>query len=159
MVELNLKMINCVLDATAETIETMMDLQIRRYGELIRNPEQDIKPPRITTMIGLMSKQGFVIKIILSSSVSAGVNMSSRFLGEEQKELNMDVVDSIKEIINIIAGAAAGNMSEYGLLLTLPVVLIGNDINMSKMSNELLVTPLFVPDCGRVTLSLSVCTN
>ncbi len=147
--------INHILDSTGETLDTMMDLKLLRYGSLGVKSTTFDGNQEITSIIGLMGKNDFMIRLIMKSPVTVAIRICSEFLGETLEELNMDVIDAMKEIVNIIAGAAAAKMSENNFLLTLPVVLLGSKVSYSGAKSSSVFIPLFVPECGRLKLGLT----
>jgi len=152
---LKVEYVNHFLDCTAETLDTMMDLKLQRYGTITNDASSHNGAQEITSIICLMAQSDFIIRLILKSPVSVAVRISAKFLAEEQTELNMDVIDSMKEIVNIIAGAAAAKMSEHNFSLTLPVVLIGSKVLYSGSASDSLFIPLFIPECGRAKIGLT----
>ena len=71
--------------------------------------------------IGGDSKGGVVVS--LESSVAQ--RLVSRLVGQEVTENNEDVLDTIGELVNIIAGNAKKGLEQYRLVISLPTIVSG----------------------------------
>ncbi len=156
MAQLTRDLVNHVLDSTDETLDTMMDLKLYRCPSPNDLAMSDNQPLFITAIIGLVSKHDFLVRLVLTLPDGVAIRMTASFLGEPQGELNADVIDAMKEVVNIVAGAASAKMPEHLFSLTLPVVLIGQNTTCAGARSDMLSIPLFVPDCGRLRIGLSV---
>lgn len=154
MEQVDVDFFNGCIDATYETFDTMLSVQMVRYKDPADVPVIE-DTFNVFAIIGLTGK--VTSRLVLSCTASVALRLSEKFLMEELDSLNEDVLDSMKELINIIAGAAAGNMQQYQLQLSLPVILLGNeaDIHSAKGGSTVSV-PFFVPECGPIHLEITV---
>lgn len=147
---LTVNLVNQTLDASAETFDTMMGVPLqRRRDPLSFGPDTR----SITSIIGLSGTISF--RYVLTTPASVGIRLTGKFLGAEPDAVNDDVLDALKEIVNIIVGAAAAKVPEYEFLLTLPVVLIGQEVNYMELRGESVAIPVFLPECGSAKIGLS----
>ena len=150
---LKLKLANDILAATAETFDTMMESELLRLTSLPEDADGEDTQKMITAIIGLSGT--IALRFVLSVPAATGIRITAKFLETEQEAVNDDVLDALKEVVNIIAGAAAAKASDYDFLLTLPVVLIGNGVNYSNLRGDSLQIPVFITDCGYASIGLS----
>jgi Predicted inhibitor of MCP methylation, homolog of CheC len=73
---------------------------------------------------GIIHISGDIIGILaMAYPLPTALNISSKFLGEEIRELNKSVTDCIGELSNIISGFAKKDMKTLHLSISLPKIL------------------------------------
>ncbi len=130
---MDLFFVNAFVEATLETFETMCDAKPERSAPL---KMQGCLVPTfdVFSMIGVSG--GFRATYVLTMPRDTALKMTSAFVGEEIEELDEEALDAIGEIINIIAGAAAGKFTGNPLNLSLPTVMLGRDLRQSAGSKS-----------------------
>jgi chemotaxis protein CheX len=130
--------VNPFLSATTEVFRTMLSCDLSR-GRLAvkrhRAPEFEV-----SGLIGLTGKcQGMVV---VSLSRDTALNATQILLCERPTTLNEQVVDTVGELTNMIAGAAKAKLEQFQLSVGLPSVICGKNhtINFPKDS-----TPFTLP--------------
>ncbi|MDR1830583.1 MAG: chemotaxis protein CheX [Candidatus Fibromonas sp.] len=112
--------INPFLKSTIETFKTMVGLTVTP-GKLYLRKEPGNAD--ISSVIGLSGDiRGAVV---MAYPVATALKLSSKFLGEEIKELNASVADCIGEISNIITGFAKKDLQTLHLSISLPSIVRG----------------------------------
>ncbi len=77
----------------------------------------------LSGIIGIGGDSKGVVVVSLESSVAQ--RLVSRLVGQEVTENNEDVLDTIGEIVNIIAGNAKKGLEQYRLVISLPTIVSG----------------------------------
>jgi chemotaxis protein CheX len=122
--------INPFLKSTIETFKTMVNLPITP-GKLYLRKEPS--KADISGVIGLSGDiRGYVV---IAYPLDTALKISSRFLGEEIKELNANVADCIGEIANIITGFAKKDLQSLHLSISLPSIVRGQN-NITDMPKD-----------------------
>jgi len=112
--------INPFLKSTIETFKTMVNLNVTPGKPYLR------KEPGNADISGVIGLSGDIRgAVIMAYPLETALKISSRFLGEEIKELNASVADCIGEIANIITGFAKKDLQSLHLSISLPSIVRG----------------------------------
>ncbi|NQZ67780.1 MAG: chemotaxis protein CheX [Lentisphaeria bacterium] len=143
--------INPFIEGTISTFSTMCNITPIRNGKLFL--KQGISPT--FDLIGFLGLSGTVRgACILSMPAETGMQVVTRFIGDEISEINADLLDGYGELINIIAGAAAGKLNGR-ITLALPTVVVGKDqLLHSKIGNPFVVVPMRFEEWGEFTIEV-----
>ena len=89
----------------------------------------DIKEWEVSAIIGIAGEtRGCVV---LSFSKMAAEKLTAILVGRPISVLDDDVVDTIGEVVNIIAGNAKKGLEQYKLMISLPSVVRGREHNIT----------------------------
>ena len=69
--------------------------------------------------------------VVISFSNSLACSLTSKLVGYSIPEINDDVIDTIGEVVNIIAGNAKKGFESYRLMISLPSIVKGNAHNIA----------------------------
>jgi chemotaxis protein CheX len=135
---MQVELVNPFLAATTDVFRTMLKCEISR-GQLAvkqnHTPEYEV-----SGLIGLTGKcQGMVV---VSLGRETAIKAAAIMLGERPDGLNAQVVDTVGEIANMIAGAAKSQLSQYQLSIGLPSVICGKNHSINFPSDS---TPILLP--------------
>jgi chemotaxis protein CheX len=135
---MQVELVNPFLIATTDVFRTMLQCEISR-GQLAlkqnHTPEYEV-----SGLIGLTGKcQGMVV---VSLGRETAIKAAAIMLGERPDGLNAQVVDTVGELANMIAGAAKSQLSQYQLSIGLPSVICGKNHSIGFPSNS---TPILLP--------------
>lgn len=110
---------------------------------------------QVTAVIGVAGNIQGVMMFGLSEETAKQV--VSRMMGQEIGSLDELAQSGIAEMGNVIAGAAATNLSATGHYCTIspPALIFGNGMTISTLSIPRLVIPLLTP-CGLVEMQLAL---
>lgn len=152
---MNVSFVNPFITATINTFKTMMNVDIHPDApklKTIPNPMYDV-----SGIIGLSGNaQG---NISISFPKIMALKVVSKMLGTEIKIIGPDITDGIGEIVNIVAGNAKQDLTEYALSISLPNVIIGtNHTLMSKTGIPTIIVP-FKSDMGEFAMEISLKTD
>ena len=154
-VQIKIEYINPFIIATVETVSTMCNIKPFRNGDLFLRKEAIVDLEEVVGVIGLAG--GIKGAVLMSMKMEMALKLVSAFLMEEISEPNADLTDGFGEIVNIIAGAAAGKLSGLNMKLALPTVVIGEKKKLyAKQSTPWIVVPMQIAEWGNFTIEVSI---
>jgi chemotaxis protein CheX len=120
---MRVEFINPFITSTKRVFETMIGISVERGTPYLRDVSE--------THEGLIGVIGLTGKAIGTAAVCVGsevaISICERFLGTRPSAVDSDVVDSIGELINMIAGNAKSQLEEYEMQISLPSIIRGKD--------------------------------
>lgn len=149
----NVEYINPFLSSALNVFRTMLDCEIKRGKPFLKGgpqPDHDI-----SGIIGLTGEA--IGTVVLSLGRQTALTATSRFLGEMPTEISDDVVDTIGELTNMIAGSAKAQLESLEMSISLPNVIVGRNHTVSFPSG---VTPVGLPlECewGPASMMVGLC--
>jgi chemotaxis protein CheX len=115
--------VNPFVKATVDLFKTMMNIDITIGTPQLKSAPQPTHD--ISGIIGLSGKaQG---SIAISFPKITALKIVSKLIGSELKVIGPELTDGIGEIVNIVAGYAKKDLTEFNLSISLPNVIIGKD--------------------------------
>lgn len=108
----------------------------------------------LTSLIGLSGASTGVVMVHWAQSTA--LKAVGAMLGSEPAEVNADVIDTLGELTNMVAGSAKASLSPMFSNLALPIVLFGKnrELGMPKY-----IQPIRIPfdsPCGPFSLELDI---
>ncbi len=137
---MNVKLLNPFIQAAVEVLQAEVGTEISR-GE-INLQKSSLTSDDITVLINLI---GDVYGVVMyGMQMTTGLNMVSKIMGQEFKELNSLAQSGVAELGNVISGRATIRFSEAGYCsnISTPTVLIGSGIQISTLDFPRIVVPL-----------------
>ncbi len=83
----------------------------------------------ISGVIGIAGQTRGVVVISFSNDMAC--SLTSKLIGSPVSEINDDVIDTIGEVVNIIAGNAKKGFETYRLMISLPSIVKGSSHKIS----------------------------
>ncbi len=120
------------VDAAVETLRTMAMLELEP-GEVTSAAAFDDTLDYTTTM-GLCGENEGLLVLSLESDLARKIVAS--MLGEDESEIDGDLLDGVGELANMIAGSAKTvlGQTDYHFDLSIPAVLNGKDTNVTPQT-------------------------
>ncbi|MDR1811431.1 MAG: chemotaxis protein CheX [Candidatus Fibromonas sp.] len=110
--------VNPFLKSTIETFKIMLNAAIKPGKPYLLKEHDNVD------ISGLISISGDITGMLaLAYPLNTALKISSKFQGEEVKELNSSVSDCIGELSNIITGFAKKDLKSLHLSISLPRIL------------------------------------
>lgn len=146
--------INPFIEATVETFETMCGVRPYRCGKL--EVRADIM--YVYDLIGILGLSGTLKgAVLMTMPIPTGVKITSKFLGEEIKDVKDELMDSFGEILNIIAGAATAKLDGHVVKLALPTVIVGKDQQVYPIKQRpWVVIPMYFKEYGKFNIEVAM---
>lgn len=130
--------INPFILATKAVFETMLNCPLERgqpYMKEGNQPEHEI-----SGIIGYSGRAKGSVVLSLSRGVALGA--AKVMLQEDRSVIDDDVVDTVGELVNMVAGAAKAHLEELELRITLPTIITGKSHCVEFPSR---VVPICIP--------------
>lgn len=133
--------INPFVNAVFNTFETMLGMKPERFSPFVK--KDDLMTGDISGIIGFADKN-------VSGSVAVTFPREAAFrvydilLGTKPVKMSKEVMDSIGELANIIAGGAKQELSNMGISyhISIPTVIIGKNHTINhKIGTPVVVVP------------------
>jgi len=130
--------INPLIRATTSVFETMLGCTLTRHDPyLITSHEQEHE------VSGVIGFSGAIIGcVVLNISREVAIEATRTLLQETPTELNADVIDTVGELANMVAGAAKSTLDVPDLKISLPTIVTGDHHGIQYPSN---VKPIGIP--------------
>lgn len=120
---MKVEFINPFIVATCRVFDTMIGITAEREKPYLRKSEETHEG--LIGVIGLTGRATGTAAVLVSSQTA--INICERLLGSRPPGVDADVVDSVGELINMIAGNAKAQLEEYELSISLPSIIRGKD--------------------------------
>lgn len=125
--------INPFIESTLSVFKTMIGIEPKKNNIYIKQGDEPSFD--ISGVIGLAGQA--TGSVVISLPEDLALEVVSKFLGEEKKTVDDDVVDAVGEFINMIAGSTKKVFSEKGLKfkISIPNVIVGKGHKINRPSN------------------------
>lgn len=146
----DVRFVNPIIRATTSLFSQMLrtQLQLGKPGLAPRRPYSGI-----TGVIEI--RGGIMGTIALNLSNHLAIAAASTLREEKLREVNLEVIDAIGEMVNIIAGQAKSELAAHKLVLGLPSVL-KDRLHMVKFSGNPIVRVPLYSQWGPLTIDFSM---
>ena len=149
------KFINPFLEATKSCIEMMAMTPVSAGTPAIK---QGTKTWGVVTGVIGMAGDDINGNLVLSFDSPAILAIVERMLGESFEEVNDEIVDAVGELTNMICAGAKKSLGEEGfqIEMALPMVIKGQDIEMTQLTNAPVISIPFETDEGKFVVEASL---
>ncbi|HHM12961.1 MAG TPA: chemotaxis protein CheX [Planctomycetaceae bacterium] len=149
---MRVELINPFLTATCDVFRMMLGSEIRRGNPGLKQshtPEFEVS--------GLIGFSGsYHGMVVVSLSRDTALNITESMLGQRPEELDDEVVDTVGELTNMIAGGAKAHLEKYHLSIGLPTVICGKHHAISFPSNSVPISLPFDTDLGPICVDIGL---
>ena len=134
----NVDYINPFLNSAVNVFRTMAACELKRGTPYLAN---NVEPTHeISGVIGLSGKA--IGTVVLSLGELVALKVTEAMLGEAPTEVNGDVVDTIGELTNMIAGSAKAQLEHLQMSVSLPSVIVGRNHRVAFPGD---IQPIAIP--------------
>jgi chemotaxis protein CheX len=142
--EVDVRVINSIIQAAIKVI-TQFGVKDVKMEKAKPRKAEDCLQGVISSYIEIKSAK-FTGMMVLTFEKGCYLGIVTAMLGEEQKELNSENQDAAGEINNIIYGNAKSDFSSYGIELTIPKVVVGENTKLPcPAGSHSIEVPIFTP--------------
>lgn len=141
------------IDATVGMFKSMlgMDCEYLTPYILNRDPKEDWD---ISGIIGIAGDSKGVV--VISFSEALALEATSRLTGRRVEAGDPDVIDTVGELVNIVAGNAKKGLEQYRLSISLPSIVRAVDHQVAWRSNIPIVGIPFRAPYGKFHLAVGL---
>jgi len=151
---MNVAYLNPFINATQSVFRSMMEVDPVPGKPFLMDLLSDEYAFDISGIIGLSGEATGAVVISLPKLTA--LRAVSRFARMDVKIFDQTVVDAIGELINIIAGNAKRDLSEYTLAISLPSVVTGHLHKLNWPTGVPVVSVPFSSNIGDFSISVSL---
>lgn len=143
--------INPFLNASINLFKTHLKFNIKNNPPFINQDNQNLN--EVSAIIGLAGD--IVGAVVLSFKRDTAISIASRFSGQSHLGLGKEVLDAVGEMVNIIAGNAKKDLTEFRVEISLPGVITGNKYKINWPQGIPVITIPFESEAGSFTVNVS----
>ena len=151
---MDVKYINPFIDATINVFTEFFGIipEVQKPYLMKLDEEHDWD---VSAIIGIAGQAKGAVVISFTKKMAA--KLTSILVKKEIKDVDIDVVDTIGEVVNIITGNAKKGLEEYRLMISLPSIIKGNNHRVAWPSKTIpnIGIPFKTPH-GQFTLSVAL---
>jgi chemotaxis protein CheX len=115
--------VNPFLKSTIETFKTMVGLKVKP-GKIFLLKDSQL----VADIFGVIEISGNLEgSVAMAYPRDTAIKISSKFLGEDIRELNASVIDCVGELSNIVTGFAKKDLQDLRVVISLPKVFQNRD--------------------------------
>ncbi len=147
--------VNAFIEATLETFKSMCGVTFYRNGMMHSACGEIVDCDELVAICGF----GGDVKgaVLISAPLVVGQYLVGKFLMEDIKEINCDLMDGWGELVNILAGAADAKIPEFKIVLALPSVVYGKNAKFyAKAGNPFVMIPMEIENIGAFSIGISM---
>jgi chemotaxis protein CheX len=124
--------VNPFIESTLAVFNTMVGIEPIKDNLYIKKGDESSYD--VSGVIGIAGQASG--SVVISMPKELTLEIVSKFIGEEKKEIDDEVIDAVGELINMIAGSAKKSFSEKGLRfkISIPNVIVGQGHKIKKPS-------------------------
>jgi len=144
--------VNPFLKSTIETFKIMLNTTVKPGKPYLLKEQNNVD------ISGIISISGDITGMLaLAYPISTALKISSKFQGEDIKELNSNVSDCIGELSNIITGFAKKDLKTLHLSISLPRILRDKNPAIDMPKDAPIMCIPFDSDIGNFVME--ICQN
>ncbi len=115
------------------------------------------EPARLPEVSGIIGLAGDTVgAVVLSFERDTAIRMVSKLSNKPYAALGSEVIDGVGELVNIIAGNAKRDLTDFRLAISLPGVIIGDHYRINWPQGVAVITIPFESDLGHFSVSVSL---
>jgi len=146
------KYVNPFLAASMTLFKDFLDLDITAGKPFVL--EDKYRLDDVSALIGLAGETTGAV--VLSFSHDTALKVVSRMEGKNYQFLGAEVLDGVGELVNIIAGNAKKDLTDFRISISLPGVITGNNYQIRWPSGIPVICIPFESEIGRFTVNVSL---
>lgn len=146
------KYINPFIKATVALFEDFVGVPVTPEKPHVRSDPSDLE--EVSGIIGLAGET--VGAVVLSFSRESAIKMVSAMEKRPYQALTNDVIDGVGELVNIIAGNAKKDLTEFRIEISLPGIVTGNNYQIHWPENIPVIAVPFESEHGRFSVNVSL---
>lgn len=149
---MQVKYINPFIKASMNLFKDFLGLEVKAgKPHIIKDPET---LSEVSGLIGLAGETAGAV--VLSFSRDTAIKLVSKMVGQEINVFGPEVADGVGELINIIAGNAKKDLTEFRIEISLPGVIIGDEYQLHWPEGIPVVAIPFESEAGPFSVNVSL---
>jgi chemotaxis protein CheX len=149
---LKVKYINPFLKASVNLFKEYLGIRLTHGQPYVNSEPQELL--EVSGIIGLAGET--VGAVVLSFDRATAISIVSKFAQMPFQAMGREVLDGVGELVNIIAGNAKKDLTDYRLAISLPGVITGHQYQIKWPDKVPVVTIPFKSPVGEFWVSVSL---
>jgi chemotaxis protein CheX len=144
--------INPFIVSTLETFSKMLALNAKPGKPMLKSssrPDYDL-----SGLIGLSGK--LIGSVAICFPEATALAACNRFMSATYVEVNDDILDAVGEIINIVAGNAKKDLTEFNVEISLPSIIMGRNHRIVEPKGSMSFIIPFATELGDFQMAISL---
>lgn len=152
---MNVNYINPFIASTIETYKIMLHHKVKPG-----NPSLKKAPPPTYDIAGNIGLSGDAQGVVaLAFAESSAMSTVATMLGTKDKLSETDLIDGIGELVNIVAGHAKKDLTDFKLDISLPNVAIGKNVHVAAPTGTQTILVPFFCEIGDFQMEIALRTD
>lgn len=149
---MNIKYIDPFIKATENVFDEFFNVKADVQKPYLLEKDQEHQWD-VSAIIGIAGEAKGAV--VISFTVKLASTLTSRLTGKPVQEIDDDMVDTIGEVVNIVAGNAKKGLEEYRLMISLPSIVRGKNHKIAwPGKNTPIIAIPFTSELGDFNLSV-----
>ncbi|MCG8568813.1 MAG: chemotaxis protein CheX [Spirochaetes bacterium] len=146
------KYINPFLNASINLFKNFLGMDVSSQKPYVMQTQNDLN--EVSAIIGLAGETTGAV--VLSFSRDTAVAIVSKLSGKTFVGLSNEVLDGVGELVNILAGNAKKDLTDFRIDISLPGVITGHKYKINWPKGVPIITIPFKSDLGDFTVNVSL---
>ena len=146
------KYINPFLEASINLFRDYLGIKVTNQSPRLLKDTSDLQ--EVSGIIGLAGDTSGAV--VLSFSRDTAISIVGRFAGRSFNALTNDVLDGVGELVNIIAGNAKKDLSEFRIAISIPGVVVGDKYRIRWPDGIPVINIPFESELGGFSVNVSL---
>ena len=144
--------INPFTKASVNLFEEFLDIKVKHEKPFVKKDPHQLE--EVSGIIGLAGETSGAV--VLSFSRETAIQMVSIFENKKYTALTNEVIDGVGEMVNIIAGNAKQDLTDFRINISLPGVVTGKGHQIHWPEGIPVITIPFESDLGHFSVNVSL---
>lgn len=149
---MQVKYINPFTKATVNLFKNFLEVEIEPGKPFLKDNPYDLE--EVSGIIGLAGETTGAV--VMSFSRETAITAVSKMEKTNYQAMSRAVIDGVGELVNIIAGNAKKDLTDFRIDISLPGVVTGNSYQIHWPEGIPVVTIPFTTDVGPLTVNVSL---
>lgn len=146
------KYINPFVRATVGLFQDFVGIDVSPEKPYVREKPNDLE--EVSGIIGLAGET--VGAVVLSFSRESAIRVVGKMEGRPYQALTNDVIDGVGELVNIIAGNAKKDLTDFRIEISLPGIVTGSSYQIHWPEGIPVIAIPFDSDYGHFSVNVSL---
>lgn len=146
------KFINPFLTASIKLFQDYLGVKLTNAKPFLLEDPQDLK--EVSAIIGLAGETTGAV--VLSFSKDTAVKLVSKLSKHHYQALGKEVIDGVGELVNILAGNAKKDLTDFRVSISLPGVITGKKYKINWPKGVPVIAIPFKSELGDFSVNVSL---
>lgn len=146
------KYINPFIQASVNLFQNYIGIEVKAGKPYLRKDPQDLE--EVSGIIGLAGET--VGAVVLSFSRETAIEVIARMENKKYQALTNEVIDGVGELVNVIAGNAKRDLTDFRIDISLPGIVTGRSYMIHWPEGIPVIAIPFESEIGHFSVNVSL---